>query len=230
MSYKNIVFVKLEKRLLNDPRWYMLSETSQLNYIRFILCAADNYNRIPKELKAIKLAFKTNQRLITIKKSIEEIRKNFPKFKEGKEFYYFDGFEEKTNYIPKREIPGKSPGHPQDGVEEEEEEEEEEDPPRTGGKDKSVFTEEEKTVLETVNKKTNIYALIEDFKNTHKAYPLIPMLMGVCRQFLEKGAEIKEPYPYLKAALHRAAQDEENLNWKKQGIFSLKDILTLCQK
>lgn len=103
MPYKNIIFAKLEKRLLNDHRWYMMSEQAQLNYIRFILFAQETYNKIPKNLQAIKLAFKTNQNIETIKKTIIEIKSNFPKFKENKHFYYFDEFHEKTNYISKKD-------------------------------------------------------------------------------------------------------------------------------
>ncbi len=125
MPYKNIVFAKLEKRLLNDPRWYMMSEPGQLNYIRFILFATETYNKIPKNIEAIKKGFKTDQDLETVKNTIKEIRLNFPKFKENKHFYYFDSFEEKTNYIPKRAIPRKSQGLPKDGVDKDKEEDKE---------------------------------------------------------------------------------------------------------
>jgi len=124
MSYKNIVFAKLEKRLFNDHRWYMMNETSQLNYIRFILFAQETYNRIPKNLEAIKKAFKTDQDLKIIEESIKEIKRNFPKFKENKYCYYFDEFDEKTNYIKDKEKLRKSPGCPRDGVYKEEEKEE----------------------------------------------------------------------------------------------------------
>ena len=86
MPYKNIVFVKLEKRLFNDPRFYMLSEKAQLNYIKFMLFAAETYNRIPKNLSAIRKGFKTNQSNVAIENTIFELRKVFPKFKENGEF------------------------------------------------------------------------------------------------------------------------------------------------
>lgn len=116
MPYKNIVFVKLEKRLLNDPRWYMMGEISQLNFIRFILLAAETYNKIPKNLVAIKKAFKTDQDLKILEASIEEIRLNFPKLKQNKDFYYFDKFNEKTNYISPKEKPRKSQVIPKGAV------------------------------------------------------------------------------------------------------------------
>ncbi len=116
MPYKNIVFVKLEKRLFSDYRWYMMSETSQLNFIRFILFAAETYNKIPKNLSIIKKAFKTDQDLKIIEATIKEIKLNFIKFKENKHFYYFEDFDEKTNYITHREILRSSKGTPKEAV------------------------------------------------------------------------------------------------------------------
>lgn len=125
MSYKNIVFAKLEKRLFNDPRWFMMHETSQLNYIKFILLSMETYNKIPKDLDAIRKSFKTNQTKKTIQKSIDEIKINFPKFKESSNFFYFEGFEEKTNYV--REVPGKSRGNPKTETYKDKEEDKEEE-------------------------------------------------------------------------------------------------------
>ena len=112
MPYKNIVFVKLEKRLFNDPRFYMLSEKAQLNYVKFMLFAAETYNRIPKNLSAIRKGFKTNQSNVAIENTIFEIRKVFPRFKENGEYYYFEDFESKTNYI--RECPSIAEGTPKE--------------------------------------------------------------------------------------------------------------------
>jgi hypothetical protein len=99
MPYRNIVFAKLEKRLLNDPRWYMMSEISQLNYIKLILFASETSNRIPVNLQAIRKGFKTDQTIKTLEKSLKEIENSFPKFQKNGEFYYFEDFHEKTNYI-----------------------------------------------------------------------------------------------------------------------------------
>lgn len=106
-----------------------------------------------------------------------------------------------------------------------------EPPEKPGPVDKSkkegVFNDKEKAVLEQVQSKTNIYALLEEFKKAHGDYPPKDLLIRVCQQFLDKGAGINEPYPYLKAALHRAAQDEAHLELKKDtGMAqSLKNIL-----
>jgi len=127
MPYRNIVFVKLEKRLLNDHRWYMMSEPAQLIYIKIILLAAETYNKIPKNDVILKEALRSRQEIKTFQECIKEIRTNYPKFKENKHFYYFDEFDTKTNYIPKKEIPRKSQGLPKDGVDKEEEKEEDKD-------------------------------------------------------------------------------------------------------
>ncbi len=127
MPYRNIVFVKLEKRLMNDPRWYMMSEKSQLNYIRFMLFAAETYNKIPKNLAALRKAFKTDQDETEIEESIKEIKRSVPKLKENKHFYYFGGFEEKTNWINKKERRRNSQVVPKELVDKDKEKEEEKD-------------------------------------------------------------------------------------------------------
>jgi len=63
MSYTNIVFVKLEKRLLNDPRWWTLSEPAQLIYIKLILLAAETYNKIPKNDEILRQALRSRLEL-----------------------------------------------------------------------------------------------------------------------------------------------------------------------
>lgn len=120
MSYKNIVFIKLEKRLLNDHRWYIMSDSAQLIYIKLILLAAETYNKIPKNDNVLREALRSRLDLSEFTKCMQEIKENFPKLRENKHFMYFDEFEYKTNYIPKKEILRKSSGHPQHSVEEEE--------------------------------------------------------------------------------------------------------------
>lgn len=121
MSYKNIVYVKLEKRLLNDHRWYMMSDHAQLLYIKLILLAAETYNKIPKLIPTLITALRSELEFGKFKCALEEVKKNFPKLKANKHFYYFEEFEYKTNFIPKQEILRKSPGVPKYHAEEEEE-------------------------------------------------------------------------------------------------------------
>jgi hypothetical protein len=235
MAYKNIVWVKLERRLLNDYRWYQMSRDAQLLYVKFILIAAETYNKIPKSIPTLSSLLRNEFEVGQLKSAIREIQKNFSKFKSNRYFYYFDEFENKTNWLPTEQSLSNRSAIAQHSGEKnriEKKRKDKEPPKKHGAIDKSVnkkdsvFTDKEKVVLEAVRAKTNIYALIEEFKNVHKVYPPKDLLLRVCQQFLDKGVDIQEPYPYLKAALHRAAQDEESLNWKKEGMAQpLKEIL-----
>ncbi len=151
MPYKNIVFAKLEKRLFNDPRWYMMSEPAQLNYIRLILFAAETYNKIPKNLTALRKGFKTDQDENTIEATLSEIKVNFKKFKENRYYYYFEEFEEKTNYIPTKEIPGKAQGKPKEATEEEEDKEKDKEEDKEKDKEKEGLRESTKAIVSDLN-------------------------------------------------------------------------------
>lgn len=130
MPYSNIVFAKLEKRILNDPRWFMLSESAQLNYIRLILAACETYNRIPKDAHTLIKMFRTEQTKEQLESTIQEIISAFPKFKVNGEFYFFEDFQEKTNYISK-EIQRNSKGIPKEGADKEEDKEQEQEKKKT---------------------------------------------------------------------------------------------------
>jgi len=117
MAYKNIVWVKLERRLLNDYRWYQMSFHAQLLYIKLILFAAETYNKIPKVIPTLMSALRMELEVGQFKCALEEVKKNFPKFKSNKHFYYFDEFENKTNWLPAKQLPSKSPAIAKHSVE-----------------------------------------------------------------------------------------------------------------
>ncbi len=121
MAYKNIVFVKLEKRLLNDYRWYVMTEAAQLIYIKLILLAAETYNKIPKNDIVLKEALRSRLDIDAFQECLVSIKENFPKFKENKHFRYFDEFEHKTNYIKTQQSLSNRSAIAQHSVEEEEE-------------------------------------------------------------------------------------------------------------
>jgi len=110
MPYKNIHWIKLEKRLLNDYRFYSLSSSAQLNYIKFLMLAAETNNKIPKNLGLIKQSLRSDQDESEIESNIQEIKSNFPKFKENKHFYFFREWGVRCNWIKGKELPGNSPG------------------------------------------------------------------------------------------------------------------------
>ena len=116
MPYKTIHWVKLEKRLLNDHRFYTMNEESQLIYVKFLMLAAETNNKIPKNNGIVKIALRSCLSSEKIKKCIEEIKTNFPKFKEHKDFYYFKEWGNRCNWIVKKELPGNSQGTPREAL------------------------------------------------------------------------------------------------------------------
>lgn len=117
MPYKNILWIKLEKRLLNDYRFYTLSEEAQLIFVKLLMLSAETINKIPKNPQVLKSCMRSYLTPEKIEKCLEEIQKNFPKFKNKANFYYFQEWDYKHNVIPK-EIPRNSQGTPWDAVEE----------------------------------------------------------------------------------------------------------------
>jgi len=116
MPYSTIHWIKLEKRLLNDYRFYSMSEESQLIYVKILMLAAETSNKIPKNNGLIKSALRSKQSDNKIEECINEIKTNFPKFKENKGFYFFKEWGTRCNWIVKKELPKNSEGTPKDSV------------------------------------------------------------------------------------------------------------------
>ena len=127
MPYQNIVFVKLEKRLLNDYRWYTMSHLAQLLYLKLILLAAETYNKIPASVPLMKMAVRLDVPDETFAKALIEICNNFPKFKCKKGICSFQEFDHKTNWIAPKELPRNSQGTPKVVVDKEKKREEKEE-------------------------------------------------------------------------------------------------------
>ncbi len=129
MPYKNIVFVKLQKRLLNDPKWWTMGSYSQLLYVKMLMVAADLGNKIPIDPPIFRGLVRCELPLSEFNRSLEEVLKNFPKIKRrsigGKDFYYLSNFHEYTNYISKQEKLGKSQVIPKEALDKEKEKEKE---------------------------------------------------------------------------------------------------------
>ena len=106
MPYKNIVFVQLQRRLLNDPRWWTMSDYAQLLYIKMLLLAADTSNKIPLNDKVVSMAVRSGLTSKDFSRCLQEVEKNFPKLKRNKHFRYIDDFSKYTNYIRRRKDPG----------------------------------------------------------------------------------------------------------------------------
>lgn len=108
MPYKYIVFVQLQRRLLNDHRWWTMSDISQLIYIKLLLVAAETNNKIPLNDKVLIQMMRMSLGTTEFLRCLKEISANFPNFKKNKHFRYVLGFSKYTNYIRK----GQSSGMP----------------------------------------------------------------------------------------------------------------------
>ena len=138
-------FVKLETRLINDYRFFQMSEFQQLVYIKLLAISRSTGNQIPKTHATIRELLRTNRSETEVKSAIKRIKDNFPKFKENKYFYWFDGYELRLgNSVPKSEFNYKR--------DEDEDIDEDKDKDRDIDKDKpsAVFTK--KDPLKTVYK------------------------------------------------------------------------------
>lgn len=112
MPYTNIQWIKLEKRLLNDHRFFLLSEKAQLYYIKLLLLCAITNNKVPRKYEILRQLLRTECSEEELDKIFEEIKNHFPKVLFHKDFYYIKGFKEKHNYIAQKELPGNSEGTP----------------------------------------------------------------------------------------------------------------------
>ncbi|MCH8325212.1 MAG: hypothetical protein IIB83_01400 [Bacteroidetes bacterium] len=94
-------FVKLETRIINDWRFFRMSEFEQLVYIKLLAISRTTGNQIPKSGAVLKDLLRTIRGVTEVISAVKRIKANFPKFKENKYFYYFDGYELRlSNYVP----------------------------------------------------------------------------------------------------------------------------------
>lgn len=120
MPYKNILWIKLEKRLLNDHRFYLMSEKAQLIFVKLLMLAAETQNKLPKNPQILKQCLRTSMTEQELKGCVNEIKKSFPKFKKSRTNYYFGEWKNRVNWIDKKgntkEQPRNSQGTPKVGA------------------------------------------------------------------------------------------------------------------
>lgn len=127
MPYKNIHWIKLEIRLLNDPRFFLMSEKSQLLYIKILLGLASYGGKIPinggkteenggKTTPLLAHTLRLDWTQQEIEKALNEIRKNFPKVLINNGFITIKEFKSKHNWVTPKEIPGSSQGVPKEVI------------------------------------------------------------------------------------------------------------------
>lgn len=112
MPYRNILWIKLEKRLLNDHRFFLMSEKAQLFYIKILLLCAETTNKIPRKYSILKTLLRTECSEKELENALREIKANFPKVLINKEFISVKEFEKRCNRIENRELLGNSQGTP----------------------------------------------------------------------------------------------------------------------
>ena len=114
MPYTNIHWIKLEKRLLNDPRFFLMSEKAQLFYIKLLLLCALYENKVSRKYEILRELLRTRNSEEELNHTFEEIKANFPKVLLHKDFYYIKGFKEHHNWVVPKELPENSEGTPKD--------------------------------------------------------------------------------------------------------------------
>ena len=119
MPYKNIHWIKLEKRLLNDYRFFTMSEDAQLVFVKLLMYAAASGNHMVRKREVLVSVLRYNSDPSKLQVAIDEIRANFPKFKANRYYYYFKEFENRLNWTvedTKKELPRNSLGTPKEGT------------------------------------------------------------------------------------------------------------------
>jgi hypothetical protein len=114
MPYANILWVKLEIRLLNDPRFFTLPESAQLLYVKLLCLAGDLKNRIPKAPEILRQLTRSASPDQEITYNLGLIKDAFPKFLETKDFYCFKDWASRHNWVANKETNGNSQGTPKE--------------------------------------------------------------------------------------------------------------------
>jgi hypothetical protein len=168
MPYKNIVWIKLEKRLLNDYRFYTLSEQAQLTYIKLLLLAAETQNKLPKNPTVLRSCIRSTATDSELESQILEIKKNFPKFKETSQNYYFYEWSSRHNFVSPKELPRNSLGTPGEHIEKRREDKIKEDDISDTQTEPFSFPVYLEKVLKDSRRPVHIIGLYWKFKNLVK--------------------------------------------------------------
>ena len=116
MPYKNIHWIKLQSRLLNDHRFFLMSEKAQLYYVKLLLLCALTNNKVPRKYEVLQQLLRTTVSEKELESIFQEIKEHFPKVLFHKDFYYVKGFKELHNWVVPKELPENSHGTPKEAV------------------------------------------------------------------------------------------------------------------
>jgi len=101
MAKSKYEFIKIEMRLFNDPKFFMLSELDRLTYIMLIALAKQTRNLIKKDWRAIGCYLRDNggyRSPIGVKSAVNRIMGKFDNIRQDKYNLWFDGWEERYSY------------------------------------------------------------------------------------------------------------------------------------
>jgi hypothetical protein len=112
MPYRNIHWVKLEKRLLNDYRFYSMSDKAQLIYVKLLMLSAETQNKMPCEPEILQTCFRDRTNTDEFRLCLEEIETSFPKLKKHNGFYSFREWDKRHNQTYQKDIRGISHEYP----------------------------------------------------------------------------------------------------------------------
>jgi hypothetical protein len=221
-------FVKLETRLLNDWRFFTMSEFEQLTYLKLLIIARLTQNKIPKNRRVIGALLRSDRSEIDIESALNRIKMNFPKFKETKYFYYFDEYELRFyNGAPK--------SAQNSGVDEDIDEDIDKDidKQRKSQPYWAAFSKETQDLLKTVYKDINIYQLLGKLKKDRKIELPEEVTKRVCRSYLKNPEEVKDRWAWFATTTKRVWEQynaEQNIRegqeWKNMGLTQpIKEIL-----
>lgn len=112
MPYKQIHWIKLEKRLINDHRFFLMSEKAQLYYVKLLMLCAITNNKVPRKYEVCKALLRTTCNEEELDSVMNEIKNNFPKVLFHKDFYSIKEFKSKHNWV----FPRNSQGTPEELV------------------------------------------------------------------------------------------------------------------
>jgi len=110
MPYRTLHWVKLELRLLDDHRFFLMTEKAQLTFLKLLILCGKCQNKVPKMPSALRTLLRvsyTDQELLGV---MDEIKKNFPKVLENNGFYKIKDFSEKVHWVAPKDYSGSSQG------------------------------------------------------------------------------------------------------------------------
>jgi len=109
MARSRYEFIKIELRLFDDPRYFMLSEFERLMFINLIVLAKRTGNYVKKDWVAIRRAVRTEQTSSRVQVAVDRIITSFqpegnrkatgePTIEQNKYYLWFTGWDERYEY------------------------------------------------------------------------------------------------------------------------------------